>query len=529
VQFTDKNDSPYSLSNPEEYLSQRAIDRRLAYDIAFDMKDIPVNPQYIEGVRNAGATILNPTKWLNGVTIQASDPAVIAAIELLPYVESIRSPQVKKNSNKLEKSFFNNEAYGTAPSAAALLKSVSDFDYGPSLNQIAMIKGDQLHDMGYRGKGMVIGVLDSGFDNADELAVFDSIRDNGQLLGGYDFVAGGPLTFDKHYHGTMVLSTMAGNVPGDLIGTAPEASYYLFRTEDAGSELIIEEYNWVSGAEYADSVGADVLNTSLGYSLFDDPSHDHTYEDMDGNTTPITIGADIAASRGMVVSISAGNSGGAAWFYITAPADGDSVFTIGAVNGEGIPANFSSNGPTYDDRVKPDISTQGQGTYFANTTGNFTYGNGTSFSSPIAAGMMACLWQANPDMSNMELMNAVRMSASKSGDPDNKMGYGIPDFIAANNYLGVLELENPEYFSDSRIFPNPFTETFGIRFDSRISGSVNISVVDLTGRTIYERQEWITNGVNELRLENLGSLPSGMYFFRMENGDALMTAKLVKN
>ena len=353
VQFTDKDNSPYSVNNPQEYLSQRSIDRRFAQNIPVDMKDIPVNPQYILGVKNAGATIINPTKWLNGVTIRTDDPDVILAIEALPYVESIKKSPEKASEINVEKSYFLNESYGTGPSASAQLKSTSTFDYGAAYNQISMLKGDELHGMGYTGKGMIIAVLDAGYLNADELPVFDSLWDNGQILGTRDFVDGGPITFSKHFHGTMVLSTMGGNYPGEIVGTAPHASYYLLRTEDGGSELIIEEYNWVSGAEYADSLGADVLNTSLGYSVFpDDPSQNHTYEDMDGKTAPITIGADIAASRGMVVVNSAGNEGSSSWYYITAPADGDSVFSIGAVNASGVPAGFSGNGPTYDGQVK---------------------------------------------------------------------------------------------------------------------------------------------------------------------------------
>ncbi|RLD52427.1 MAG: hypothetical protein DRI97_14505 [Bacteroidetes bacterium] len=331
VQFTDKNNSPYSISNPEAYLSQRAIDRRNRQNIAIDMKDIPVNPQYLQGVRNAGATILNPTKWLNGTTIYTNNPSVIAAINLLPYVSSVSKSEKIGDSQENGKAFFENEDYSVAPSAYLQAKSTSTYDYGPSYNQISMLNGDQLHALGYKGEGIIIGVLDAGYDNADNLPVFDSLWADGRVLGNYDFVDGGAIQYDKHFHGTGVLSLMAGNYPGEIVGTAPRASYFLFRTEDGASEYIIEEYNWVSGAEYADSVGCDVLNTSLGYSEFpDDPTQNHTYEDMDGNTTPITIGADVAASRGMVVVNSAGNSGTSSWYYITAPADGNEVFSIGS-------------------------------------------------------------------------------------------------------------------------------------------------------------------------------------------------------
>lgn len=528
IQFTDKNNSPYSISNPEAYLSQRSIERRAAQNIPIDMKDIPVNPQYLQGVRNAGATILNPTKWLNGTTIFTDNPAVITAIEALPYVESVSKSQIIGGNALKEKPFFDNESYGLVPSENTRAKSTSTFDYGPSFNQISMIKGDQMHELGFRGEGMIIGVLDAGYENADDLPVFDSLWADGRVLGNYDFVDGGALQYDKHFHGTGVLSIMAGNLAGEIIGTAPKASYYLFRTEDGATEYIIEEYNWVSGAEYADSVGCDVLNTSLGYSEFDETLQNHTYEDMDGNTTPITIGADVAASRGMVVVNSAGNSGASPWYYITAPADGNEVFSIGAVNANGFPWISSGNGPTADGRTKPNITAQGEAAYYANTTGGFTFGNGTSLSSPIVAGMMACLWQARPNTSSMELMNAVQESASMADVPDNKIGYGIPDFMAANNFLSITEQDEEDRFSEVSVYPNPFSDHFEMRFTSNETGPARLVVVDMTGRTILEENYSITMGNNTIRIDDQGNTPSGVYFLRLESGKSVLTSKLVR-
>lgn len=528
VQFTDKNNSPYSIDHPQEYLSQRSIDRREAYNIPIDMKDLPVNPHYLEGVANMGAVIINPTKWLNGVTVAVSDPSIISAIEALPYVQNLVKSVVIEIPENSEKKFFDQEQIGVKPPPSAALKGSSVLDYGPSFNQISMLKGEQIHSLGYRGEGMIIGVLDAGFDNADELPVFDSLWANGRILATHDFVENSEMTFSKHYHGTMVLSTMGGNFPGQLIGTAPDASYLLLRTEDGATEFIIEEYNWVSGAEYADSIGADVLNTSLGYSTFDNPAQNHSYEDMDGNTTPITIGADIAASRGMAVVNSAGNSGSSSWYYITAPADGDSVFSIGAVNGQGIPAGFSGNGPTYDSRVKPNVSAQGEGTYIATTDGGFTYGNGTSFSSPIIAGMVACLWQANPNMNIMELFNAIEQNSTLAPDFDYKIGYGIPDFIGANNYLAVNEREIEDLFTGISIYPNPFRTSFNIDFSSEEASVLRLSLADMTGRLVYEQQHPVQMGANSISLEGSGKLPAGIYFLRMESGGAVMNSKLIK-
>jgi len=528
VQFSDKDNSPYSINNPEEYLSQRAIDRRNAQGIAIDIRDLPVNPAYIAGVRNTGANILNPTKWLNGVTIQTDNASVISAISMLPYVVSVTKASLKTVGDASTKEFFRNEAYGALPSAESGMKSSQFFDYGASFNQIDMVRGDELHEKGFRGEGMVIGVLDSGFDQADSAAVFDSLWSENRVLGTKDFVVGGPIMFDKHFHGAGVLSIMAGNYPGELIGTAPKASYYLLRTEDAATEYIIEEYNWVSGAEYADSVGCDVLNTSLGYSEFDDPSQNHTYEDMDGNTTPITIGADIAASKGMILSTSAGNSGASAWFYITAPADGDSVLSVGAVNSQGVPWISSGNGPTSDGRIKPDVAAQGEGTYFfASYSGTFTWGNGTSLSSPIIAGMMACLWQSMPDKTNMELIEMVKQSASLADAPDNKIGYGIPDFMEAN-LLSVYEQDDVNFFEGITAYPNPFTTSVNLAFTAGEPGVVKLSLVDLTGRKLKAQTYQHSSGHNLILLDELGDMPGGIYFLRLENANAAVSAKLIK-
>lgn len=530
IQFTDKNDSPYSIDQPEEYLSQRAIDRRNDYSIAIDEKDIPVNPQYIQGVVGAGAAILNPTKWLNGVTIETSSASVISAIEALPYVLSISKSVIYASNEFEEKPFFSAESFSSqAPYADNNYKEVTAYDYGPSLNQISMLKGDEMHELGYQGQGMLIAVLDAGWDNANTLPVFQPLWENNQIIATHDFVDGGELTFNKHYHGTMVLSTMGGNYPGEIVGTAPMADYLLLRSEDGGSEYRIEEYNWVSAAEFADSAGADVINSSLGYGDgFTDPSMDHTYSEMDGNTTVITRGGDIAASRGMMVVNSAGNSGTSAWYYITAPADGFQVFAIGAVNWQGDPSGFSGNGPTSDGRIKPNITAQGEGTYFANTDGSFIYGNGTSFSSPIIAGMVACLWQAHPEMNNIELMDAIMESGSSASAPDNKIGWGIPDFIMANNILTIIDNDEASLLSEMKLYPNPFISNFELSFVSEENGNAQLAIVDMTGRIVSEYSHAIDQGSNTIMINGIENIPAGIYFLRLESGNAVITSKLIK-
>lgn len=443
VKFTDKNNSPYSIENPLDFLSQRAIDRRINQNIPVVDNDLPVNPSYVASVAATGVEILNVSKWMNSVTIYTTDQNALNTIDALPFVQSIgKNPNftIEENNQIKQKSFFDNEDYDLPIQTefTDLMRSVSGiYDYGLASNQIQMINGDSLHDLGFDGQGMIIAVLDAGFLNVNSLSVFDSLWGNGQILGSKDYVnPQSPNIYGSHYHGCMVLSTMGGNLPGDLVGTAPKADYWLIRTEDASTEYLIEEINWVAGAEFADSLGADVINSSLGYNEFDDASQDHTYLDMDGNTTPITIGADIAASKGILVCNSAGNSGNLSWQYITAPADGDSVFTVGAVTGSGNYASFSSTGPSADGRVKPDVVAQGSGsTIISPWTGNVTTGNGTSFSSPITAGIVSCLWQANPSKTNIEIMEAVQQSSSQYSSPDAFLGYGIPDYMVAHRLL----------------------------------------------------------------------------------------------
>lgn len=523
ISFTDKNNSPYSIDNPSEFLSQRAIDRRINQGIAIEESDLPVNPAYLQGVAETGATIINPTKWLNGVTIYTTDPGVLDAINELPYVAGITMPkQVLPGQNIIrddfEKPFFQHESYNKViENPLKQADATTAFDYGYGLNQIQLLNGDVFHEMGYRGQGKVIAVLDAGFINANNLDVFDSIWQNGQVLGTHDFVRGGDIQYDEHPHGSMVLSCMASNIPGQLIGTAPKASYWLLRSEDGATEYIIEEYNWVSAAEYADSVGADVINSSLGYTEFNDASQNHTYADMDGDSAPCTKGADMAARKGILVVNSLGNEGSSPWYYLSAPSDGDSVLGIGAVDGAGIYASFSSHGPSYDGRVKPDVVAQGSGVAVVDPySGGLTFGGGTSFSSPILAGMSACLWQANPSLSNMQIAQAIKQSASQYDDPDDFLGHGIPDFVLANNILTVISgPDNAQGYFE--IYPNPFTGTFTLDVSSlenpgNIDGKdCRIEISDVSGRRIGS-QLLNLEGSAKIEVTLLQDAPRGLYF-----------------
>lgn len=529
IQFTDKNNSPYSIDNPLQFLSQRAIDRRVNQGIEIVENDLPVNPQYMQGVADAGAIILNATKWLNGVTIYTESQTVVDNILALPYVSSALK-LVNKESTE-EKSFFKNESFGEIdPESFITERSTSELNYGAAENQIDQINGIPLHNMGYQGQGMVIAVLDGGFVGVQEHPVFDSLWANSQILGTRDFVH--PYdqdVFTESEHGKSVLSTIGANEPGQMIGTAPKANFWLLRSEDVMTENIIEEYNWVSAAEFADSVGADVINSSLSYQDFDMPQWDHSYEDLDGNSAPSTIGADMVTSKGVLVCNSAGNSGDSGFPWNAAPADADNILSIGAVNGSGIRAEFSSIGPTVDGRIKPAVMAQGSGTIVARNTEGVGPGSGTSYSSPIIAGMSACLWQANPTMTVLEIQAAIKESASRADSPDNLYGWGIPDYMEAHTIMTDIEfpLENKEIHV--KTFPNPFNSMLTIEVKSTVNENVEFELYNLIGSLILSEHHQInSNSTISLFQNQLRTLNAGIYFLRINSNGNTTTKKLIK-
>ncbi len=540
VAFTDKNNSPYSIENPQEYLSARAIERRSRYNIPIDIHDLPVNPQYIEAVADIGVQVINPTKWLNGITIYTNDPSLLSEIEAFPFVKSVRKARQATQAHpktdfdddiSLFKPSWENETIIDFSNRTKATGKSTSLQYGLGYNQINQINGIPLHDDGFQGQGMVIAVLDAGFSYANQLNAFDSLYMNGLIYGTRDIVSGGTNVYQGSFHGTGVLSTMGANLPGELIGTAPKAGYYLIRTEDTGSEYLIEEYNWASGAEFADSTGADIINSSLGYVDFDDPNQNHIYQDMDGNTAPATIAADRAMSRGMIVVNSAGNSGNyTSWPWIGAPADGDSVFTIGAVDANGIIAGFSSIGPTADGRLKPNVVAQGAATVIASSNGGTTTSNGTSFSSPIIAGMTACLWQINQELANMSILEAIQQSGSYYNNPNYQYGNGIPDYNQARMVLSAQNKGIALTPESIKVIPNPFFDKIGILFNAIDSQLVTIRMFDITGRLIVSGKFDVQRvGLNYLELTQLDFIKPGIYTLTVIAGEKrLNSQKIVK-
>lgn len=488
ILFTDKNNSPFSTDRPHEFLTDRSIERRARQGIEVVENDLPVNENYIAAVKSVGGNVLTASKWLNGITIYTSDTMVINQIELLPFVAGVvKSVQNKEPGMNALSDKFETEQATIKPVTPQLLithsASPESYNYGISYNQIHMVNGDQLHNLGYRGEGMVIAILDGGFFMANTLPAFDSLRINNQILGTKDFVVPGNNVYIEHPHGMEVLSIIGGNLPGQLVGTAPKAKFWLLRSEDTNSEYLVEEYNWVSAAEFADSVGADVINSSLGYTTFDDTTMNHTCTDMSGDVTPVSKGANIAASKGLIVVNSAGNSGGSSWKCVGAPADAYMALAIAAVDSMGKHAQFSSTG-TINNRVKPNLAAQGRATVLSAPDGSVSRGNGTSFSSPVIAGMMACLWQAVRSLDYKTVIRAVEISASKSLNPDSLLGYGIPDFAAALTRAGV-EPDIQEV--NVNVFPNPFTDHLTIVMPVAPARQVEVILYDLMGKTVYKQ------------------------------------------
>ena len=473
VFFKDKPSQTSFIASPLTMLSQRALDRRMRYNILLDAKDIPIEKTYYTQIKNSGGIAVKAkSKWLNALHIQGTQ-ADISKLLTLNFVSKVeyanksfnlsgkirKQEKVAKKANKID--FVN-------------------FNYGNASNQIQMLKGDVLHENNFTGQGMQIAIIDAGFPNVDKYEAFKRIRDNNQILGGYDFVNRNENFYTGNYHGMSVLSTIAGYVDNQFIGTAPDANFYLFISEDYANETPLEESLWVEAAEKADSLGVDVINTSLGYTTFDNPKYNYQYADMDGKTTFISRGAEIAFSRGMIVVNSAGNEGNVSWRYISAPADAASVLSIGAVNATGIIASFSSYGPTPDNRVKPDVCAQGAGVYIINPSGAIATSNGTSFSSPVLTGVVACLWQAFPKKSNAEIIKMVKESAHLYANPTAQEGYGIPNFESVFNLMNVKEAEE---ILEVIAYPNPAITELKFKFPNQVI-EMDLIIYNVLGKTL---------------------------------------------
>lgn len=521
--LTDKNDSPYSESAPQEYLSQRAIEKRERFQIAITEEDLPVNPDYLQAIKNISPDIrvLARSKWFNTVTIYCPNNALIAQINALSFVVGEKTLPVaaldfmSKSTDKLQ---WEKQEITYSLSAS---KNDNVYDYGYGYGQIAIHNGHLLHNEGFAGKNMLIAVFDAGWNNFDTLSVFQSLYENEQILGTIDLIPDVNNVYTHHSHGTSVVSTMASHVEGRMVGTAPEADYFFIRSEHPQTEQLIEEDFWAYAAELADSIGADVINSSLGYTTFTFPSSGWSYEQCDGVSSIASLAATKAGEKGIIPCISAGNEGNDSFYYIGRPADAFNVLTVGGIDVFGEPAPFTSHGPSYDGRIKPDIMGVGYEAVAYLENGTLSYIYGTSFSSPIVAGLTACLWQSLPRKTALQLMEIIRQSAHLAHDPDNLFGHGIPDFHKAyldymNDTTDIISYHSINHTLN--ICPNPCTTTFSI-----ISNGFKIKEVllfDLSGKLV--KQISVNQETNPII--DISSLGKGFYIGRVFGKDGEIKA-----
>ena len=525
IQFRDKRSNPFSISSPGQFLSQRAIERRVRHHIAVDSSDLPVTPAYIDSVRLSGnVTILNISKWLNQVAIKTSDAAALAKINSFPFVVSASpagsrlAPGLDLPTRKQQDSTTDN----MEPFFPSTENVTGYYDYGKSNGQVKIHQGDFLHNHGFRGEGMQMAVMDAGFFHYESLPTFDSIRLNNQVLGTWDFVANETSVDEDHSHGMLCLSTIAANIPGVFVGTAPNTSFYLYRTEDVSSEYPIEEQNFAAAAERADSLGVDICSVSLGYYDFSNPIFNYSYDDMDGNTTISARAADFAAKKGLLMVVAAGNEGNNSWHYLITPSDADSVLSVGAVDTLGNVASFSSYGPSSDGQVKPSVAAVGAFAIVANTgTGLPAYGFGTSFACPNMAGIATCLWQAFPEISNMGIIQTLQSASNNTSAPNDRIGYGIPDAKKAFVMLQQQLFQGQSSISGCKTniqFSVKTDPTMTIEIERKLATESAYTLLNnLQNSQVYGKHDYVFE-------DDLSFLPAGFIKYRLKMNIAADTS-----
>lgn len=517
IYFKDKPNSSAFFSNPLSELSQRSLNRRTTQNIALDIKDAPLHQPYVDQITAAtGITVLAKSKWLNMLHIRGT-LANIGALAALSFVDHIQYANHSLNPGGKTIQISNKSTYvdkwlGTDNTQVT-------YNYGNSAAQVQMLNCHILHQQNYTGQGKVIAILDAGFPGVNTAAPFASLRNRGLILGGYDFVNNSTNFYTGNSHGTNVLSTMGANAT-NLIGTAPDASYYLFITEDVATETPLELSNWVEGAEEADRVGVDVINSSLGYFGFDNPAYSYTYAKMDGQTSVASRAIDIAFSRGMICVISAGNEGQTSEPHVGTPGDATFAVTVGSVTSAEVKSGFSSIGPSADGRIKPDLMAMGSSSVVSSPTGTISTSSGTSFSSPILAGAITSFWSAFPNKTNAEIVQLVRASADRYAAPNNNYGYGIPDFqLALTNALSANQFQT----TTLNVYPNPTNDFVTISSPDALMGSEIVFYNNL-GQIILKKK--IENPVQNISLE---SLSNGIYYYNIASAEKTVTGKIIKN
>lgn len=509
VFFKDKPNKAAFFANPLSELSQKSLDRRTTLGILLNDQDAPIEPSYIQNLQNLGFTVTDYSKWLNGAAVNAT-PAQITLLQTQPFVLSVET-FARNNTPVVQPTPVNKWKIPTNHQ-----KILTTFEYGTSTAQIDQSNIRPLHLAGYTGTGVSIAVIDTGFPTVNTGDAFFRLRNNNKIKGGYDFVAKSTDIYNSslNAHGTTVLGVIGGYLENVFVGSAPDADFYLYRSENTTAEIPEEQLYWIEAAEEADRKGVDIITTSLGYNIFDNPQYSYTYANMNGSTSFIARGAGIAAEKGIFVLAAAGNSGNGSWHYLLTPADNAKVFTIGAVDSSGNSSAFSSYGPNSLGVVKPDGSTRGTAT--ATVLGNTTYvSNGTSFATPIAAGGVACLLQAFPAMNRDQLKTKLRQTASLYPNHTDQMGYGILNFGSLyNNVLNTSEIVKKEKFA---LFPNPVKNTLNIASESEVN---SLEIYDNLGRLI--RKE------SKQRSVKVDDLSKGVYYLKIISKDKFYYEKFIK-
>lgn len=511
VYFNDKPNSAAFFANPLSELSQRALDRRTSQGIALNINDAPIEPTYISQITAAsGITVMAKSKWLNCLHVRGTQTAISAltALSCVNHVHFADNSLNLKNSNPRPIVPVNKQ-----------LSVDVNYNYGTSANQVQMLNVNLLHQANYTGVGKQIAVLDAGFPGVNTSQPFQRLITNGSILGGYDYVNKSTNFYSGNSHGAMVLSTIGGYTDGQLVGTAPDAKFYLYITEDVNSENPVEESNWVEAAEQADRVGVDIITTSLGYFAFDNPAYGHDYSDMTGNSAFASQGANIAFTKGIVVVASAGNDGANSEPHIGVPAEANNVLAIGAVQADRTYAYFSSIGPSYDGRMKPDVMAQGQASVVSSPSGVIQTASGTSFSCPIMAGAIASFWSAMPNLTNQQVVNFIKQSADRYTNPDYFYGYGIPNFqLALSNALSIASNVNPDGFL---VFPNPTQNSLTFKFSN--SSNDKLFIYNDLGQLILENDNLQNN-----QSVDVSQLQSGIYLYKITSENFNKTGKFIK-
>ena len=532
IEFKDKKGSIHAISNPSTFLSAESISRKKTFNIPIDSSDLPVSKYYIDSILTfPDIKLVYTSRWMNLAVIQTTNQNSLDKINILGFVKKqypIANSIVTLKSNDIENSVVNNKSN-------LIDEAVNNniISYGKSQAQISIHEGEYLHNKGFFGDGVKIALFDGGFYKYQNHTAFDSLRKQNKIKYTWDFVSNDASVNEDDQHGMNCFSIMGANLPGTFVGTSPHADYYLFRTEDVRTEFPIEEVYWLIAAERADSIGVHIISSSLGYTTFDDSYFDHRYNDLSGNMTIVSKAASMAVAKGMIVMNSAGNEGDAPWKYISAPADGVNVLAVGAINSNKQLAGFSGVGPSADGRIKPDIVSVGVNTQLISFDGTVGIGSGTSFSNPNIAGLIACLWQAYPEFSHLEIIQAVKKSGDQFLSPDNKKGYGIP-----NMHLAYLDLNNQREIKNAKrilteknikLYPNPLTTEGKIAYKSTADGSFSWKMINLNGQMLKSNQ--LTVKKDEyyvIELGNLESLPKGKYFLVYQNGEEHGTIPIIK-